>query len=485
MPQRHDVVIVGSGPNGLAAGCFLARAGLRTLVLEAHSHPGGGTRSQALTLPGFLHDVCSTVHPLAVASPAFRELELDRYGLGWIESPAPLAHVFDDATVVTLERSLEATSAQLGVDAEAYEQLMRPFSDDFSSLARDILGPLNFPSNPWLFARFGWTALRSMTGLAQRFRDPRTSALLAGMAAHAMLPLDAAATASFSLVLAIAGHAVGWPLARGGSHAICEALVSCLKAAGGELQVDREVRSRKDLPEARAYVFDVTPKQLLRILGNHLPARYAAKLSRFRYGPGVFKLDWALRAPVPWRNPACARAATVHIGGPLERMAEAAAAANSGSRPERPFVLFVQPSLFDSSRAPAGYHTAWAYCHVPHNDTVDMSDAIESEIERAAPGFRDIILARCQRNSMDMERYNANYVGGDINGGLANLGQLFFRPTAQLDPYRTALSNVFLCSSSTPPGGGVHGMCGYWAARSVLHNVFKHTSRTANRNFAK
>jgi len=477
MPQRHDVVIVGAGPNGLAAGCFLARAGLRTLVLEAHSQPGGGMRSQALTLPGFLHDVCSTVHPLAIGSPAFRELELERYGLGWIESPAPLAHVFDDETVVTLERSLEATSAQLGVDAEAYEKLMRPFSNHFSSLARDILGPLSFPSNPWLLARFGWTALRSMTGLAQRFRNPRTSALLAGMAAHAMLPLDAAATASFSLVLAIAGHAVGWPLARGGSRAICEALVSCLEAAGGELQVDREVRSRKDLPDARAYVFDVTPKQLLRILGDHLPARYAAKLSRFRYGPGVFKLDWALRAPAPWRNPACARAATVHIGGPLERMAEAAAAANSGRRPERPFVLFVQPSLFDSSRAPAGYHTAWAYCHVPHADTEDMSDAIESEIERAAPGFKDIILARSQRNSMDMERYNANYVGGDINGGLADLRQLFFRPTAQLDPYRTALSNVFLCSSSTPPGGGVHGMCGYWAAQSVLKNVFKHAPR--------
>lgn len=470
---RYDVVVIGAGPNGLCAAIELARSGLHTLVCEAGETAGGGARTAQLTAPGFAHDVCSTVHPLGAASPLFRELDLARFGLRMIDSPAPLAHVLGDGRAVTLERSIDATAAQLGRDGRAYRDLLAPFVERFERLIPMLLGPLRWPASPLLFARFGLPALRSMRGLARaRFRDEAAPALLAGIAAHAMLPLDALATTSFGLVLASAGHAVGWPIAQGGSQAIIDALCSCLYAHAGELQVARPIERMDQLPPARAYVFDVTPRQLLTIAGDRLPGLYRKRLSRFVYGPGVFKMDWALRGPIPWTDPACARAATVHLSGDLEQIHAGEAAVHRGEMGRPPFILLVQPSLFDASRAPAGMHTAWAYCHVPANSELDARDAIETHIERFAPGFRDLIVARAQRTAVDMERYNPNYVGGDINGGLSHITQLFFRPVLRADPYATPAPDIFLCSSSTPPGGGVHGMCGYFAARSVLARVF-------------
>lgn len=471
--SEYDVVVVGSGPNGLAAAITLADKGLSVLVVESQSSVGGGMRSAELTLPGFVHDVCSSVHPLGAASPVFRAFGLEQHGLEWVHPPAPLVHVLSDDEIVTLERSVGATAQQLGHDEAAYHRLLEPFVERFPSLIEMLLGPLRWPADPLLFARFGLSALPSMRQLAARFREPRAAALLGGMAAHATIPLDKLVTASFALVLGTAGHAVGWPIARGGSQAICNALVASLEARGGEIITGWHVRSLRELPKARAYVLDVTPKQLIAIAGEQLPRSYTSRLQRFRHSPGVFKMDWALSGPIPWHDPRCRRSATVHLGGTLADIARSEAAVAQGTVSPAPFTLLVQPSLFDSSRAPAGQHTAWAYCHVPYGSELNMSEPIEAVIERAAPGFRDLIIARACMSPRDLEQHNANYLGGDISGGVSDLWQLFFRPIAKLDPYATPARNIFLCSASTPPGPGVHGLCGYWAARSVLTRVFQ------------
>lgn len=477
----YDAVVVGAGPNGLSAAVALARAGLSTLVIEGEQEPGGGCRSQALTLPGFVHDTCSTVHPLGMSSHFFASLGLERFGLDWVLPPVGLAHLLSDGTPVIQDKSLAATADALGKDGPAYARLFEPYVESFDRLMWMILGPLRPPKEPLLLARFGLQALTPLKYLCgSRFSGAEAPALLAGMAAHAMLPLSWTATTSFALVLGAAAHAVGWPLARGGSQAITTALVACLRALGGELVLGEPVRSRAQLPRARAYLFDVTPRQLLAILGPDMPRGYARRLRRFRYGPGVFKMDWALSEPIPWRDPRCRSACTVHLSGTIDEVSRSEAAVHAGTIVERPFTLLVQPSLFDPSRAPPGQHTAWAYCHVPHGSSWDGTVALEAHIERFAPGFRDVILARAVKSAVAMERFNPNYVGGDINGGSADITQLLTRPITSLDPYSTGIENVFLCSSSTPPGGGVHGMCGYWAAQSALHRIFPEHARRAS-----
>jgi len=465
----YDAIVIGAGPNGLAAAITMARAGRSVLVYEAKETVGGGCRSAELTLPGFIHDVCSSVHPLGAGSPFFRSVPLAQHGLEWIHPPAPLAHPFDDGTAVLLERSIEATGATLGDDAGAYRKLMEPLCEDWYKTVNFLLGPLRPPRHPFAAARFGLRALSSACNLAQsRFRGERARALFAGLAAHAMQPLEHPITASFGLVLGILGHVVGWPLPRGGSQRISDAMTSYLRSFGGEIVTGVEVKSFDMLPPARAILCDVTPRQLLRIAGNRLPASYQGKLARYRYGPGVFKIDFALDGPVPWKAGSCSRAGTAHLGGTLEEIAAGERAVWRGEHPERPFVLVTQPGLFDASRAPAGKHTLWAYCHVPSGSTFDMTTRIESQIERFAPGFRERILARSIKTPLDLEHYNANYIGGDINGGVQDVWQLYTRPTISLNPYATAAKGVYLCSSSTPPGGGVHGMCGYHAAQAAL-----------------
>ena len=471
MPRRraYDAIVVGAGPNGLAAAIEMARAGRSVLVLEANETVGGGARSAELTLPGFVHDVCSAIHPLAVASPFFSTLPLVEHGLEWVYPPASVAHPLDDGTVVLLESSVEATSETLGRDASPYQKLFGPLVRDWEKLAVQLLGPLRPPRHPVALARFALPAIRSARGLGEsRFKGERARALFAGLAAHSFLPLERMLSAAFGLVLGTTGHAVGWPMPKGGSQSISHALASYLKSLGGEIALGRRVESMDDLEPARDVIFNVTPRQLVKIAGDRLPSRYRRKLERYRYGPGVFKLDWALDGPIPWRAPETARAGTVHLGGTMTEIAASEAAVWRGEVSERPFTLVAQQSLFDASRAPEGKHTAWAYCHVPNGSTLDVTDRIESQIERFAPGFRDRILARSVRSPRDIEAHNSNFVGGDINGGVQDLRQLFTRPTLRLVPYSTPTRGIYICSSSTPPGGGVHGMSGYFAARAAL-----------------
>lgn len=480
-PYRYDAVVVGAGPNGLAAAVVLARSGYAVQVIEAHETIGGGARTGELTLPGFQHDICSAVHPLGIGSPFLRTLPLEQYGLEWIQPPLAVAHPLDDGSAITLTRSIEASAQSLGLscpaDAQAYLRLMTPYVERWPLLEQAFLGPLRagpLLHHPLALSSFGLSALWPASAFLHRtFKGVRARALLAGLCAHSMLPLTRPGSAAVGLVLATLAHVYGWPIPRGGSQRIVDALAAYLRALGGEIVTGVEVTRMEALPLARAYLFDVTPHQLLRIAGSRLPAAYQRSLRRYRYGPGAFKLDYALAGPIPWRAKDCLQAGTVHLGGTLDEIAAAERQPWRGECAERPYVLVAQQSLFDSGRAPQGQHTAWVYCHVPNGSTVDMTGRIEAQLERFAPGFRERILARHISTPLDLERYNANYVGGDINGGVQDLGQLFTRPTARLVPYSTAAQDIFLCSSATPPGGGVHGLCGYFAAQAVLQSVLR------------
>jgi phytoene dehydrogenase-like protein len=473
--NQPDAVIVGSGPNGLAAAIVIAQTGRKVIVFEAEPTVGGGVRSAELTLPGFVHDVCSAVHPLAVKSPFFRTLPLESYGLEWIEPPVMLAHPLDDGTSAAIYRSIEQTTAELEKDGAAYRRLIGSVVDAWPRIEANVLGPPRVPRHPFALARFGLKALQPAEQLARRmFKRQQTRALFAGIAAHGMLPLDRRPTAAFALVLGAMAHVAGWVMPRGGAQSLTNALAAHLRSLGGEIVTGAPVTSIDDLPRAKAVLCDLSPRPLLRIAGHRFPEWYRRKLERYRYGVGVFKVDWALNAPIPWRAASCARAGTVHVGGTMDEIALAEREAWSGKAPEHPFVLLAQPSLFDATRAPAGRHTAWAYCHVPQGSTVDMLARVERQIERFAPGFRDRVLARAVALPGDIERHNANLVGGDIGSGVSDLAQLFARPTRHT--YRTPIRGLYICSAATPPGVGVHGMCGYFAARRALGEVFESRS---------
>jgi phytoene dehydrogenase-like protein len=462
--------VVGAGPNGLAAAIVLAQAGLHVDVLEAQPQPGGAARTMELTLPGFKHDFGSAVYPLGAGSPFFSSLPLEDHGLEWIHSPAALAHPLDDGTAVMLERSLDQTSDSLGIDGKAWHQLLRPFVEHWKELAPQILGPVSLlPRNPFLMARFGMLALQSAHSVARRFRDQRTRALFAGLAAHSFLSLDEPLSGAFGILMAVPAHAVGWPVPRGGAQSLTNALCGILATFSSNVSVSSPVRNLSALENYDLTLCDLTPRQLLKIGEQKLSPSYKRQLASYRYGPAVFKVDYALIAPIPWKAADCLRAATIHLGGSFEEIADSERAARSGQHSDRPFVLLAQPSLFDSSRAPAGKHTAWAYCHVPNASRVDMLQKLENQIERFAPGFRDCILARRVFSPADLESMDANLVGGDIGGGLMDIRNFLFRPTRR--HYATSARDVYICSSSTPPGGGVHGMCGYHAAKTALNRL--------------
>ncbi|ETZ23650.1 NAD(P)/FAD-dependent oxidoreductase [Pedobacter sp. V48] len=467
-----DAVVVGSGPNGLAAAIALQQEGLSVLIIEGKNEIGGGLRSAEFTLPGFVHDVCSAIHPLAIGSPFFNTLPLQDYGLFYTFPDLAAAHPFDDGTAAVLGSSIEETARLLGDDEQAYLKLLKPLVNDWPDIAADVLGPLHFPKHPIAMAKFGLNALKSATFLAKRFKTKAARGLWAGMAAHSLQPLSNLTTSAIGLVLMAAAHLKGWPIPVGGSKEIANALSSYFVALGGKIETGRFIKSLDELPSSRTVLFDVTPKQLLQIAGHKFSSIYKWQLERYRYGMGVFKVDWALDEAIPFTAKEARRAGTVHIGNTLEEIALSEKLSWQGKHADKPFVLLAQQSLFDTSRAPEGKHTAWAYCHVPNGSLTDMTETIEKQIERFAPGFRDRILAKHTMNTAQVEAYNPNYIGGDINGGVIDLGQIFTRPALRSSPYRTSAKGLYLCSSSTPPGGGVHGMCGYHAAKRALKDIF-------------
>jgi phytoene dehydrogenase-like protein len=470
--KDYDAIVVGSGPNGLAAAITMQRAGLSVLLVEAKDTIGGGMRTAEFTLPHFVHDVCSAIHPLAVASPFFKSIPLEQFGLKFIYPNIAAAHPFDDGKAAALYPSIEQTAKALGEDEETYQKLIRPIVKDWPQLTEDILAPLHFPKHPVEMVRFGLKAITSADFLSKRFHSKEAKGLWAGMAAHSMLPLSYAASSAIGLVLMAAAHTKGWPIPKGGSNAIANALASYFVSLGGVIETNFYVSSLDQLPSSHAILFDITPKQLLEIAGYKFSSLYKNQLKRYRYGVGVFKIDWALDKPIPFTASACRDAGTIHLGNTFEEIATSEKLTAQGKHPEKPFVLLAQQSLFDASRAPDGKHTAWAYCHVPNGSTVDMTERIEQQVERFAPDFRKLVLARHTMNSIQMEEYNPNYIGGDINGGMIDIKQLFTRPALRLSPYKTSAKGIYICSSSTPPGGGVHGMCGFHAAKKVLDDVF-------------
>jgi phytoene dehydrogenase-like protein len=470
--RDYDAIVVGSGPNGLAAAILLQQNGLSVLLIEGKDKIGGGLRTGELTLPGFKHDICSAIHPLAVGSPFLQTLPLEQYGLEYIYPEISAAHPFDDGSAAILKKSIAETAASLGIDEQAYIKLIQPIAEDWPLIAPDILGPLHLPQHPLKMAKFGLTALPPVTVLAEKFKTTQAKGLLAGMAAHSIQPLNNLTTSAIAMVLMAAAHTKGWPLPKGGSVKIAEAMAAYFIAPGGKIQTNTYVSSLEQLPSAHAVLFDVTPVQLLEIAGHRFSPVYKWQLERYRYGMGVFKMDWALDDLIPFTNQACRNAGTVHLGGTLAEITLSEQQTWNGHYPENPFVLLAQQSLFDATRAPQGKHTAWAYCHVPNGSMVDMTAAIEQQVERFAPGFKDRIIGRSSMNTDQMQQYNPNYIGGDINGGVINITQLFTRPALRWSPYKTSAKGLYICSSSTPPGGGVHGMCGYWAAKKALKDVF-------------
>ncbi|TLU98787.1 phytoene desaturase family protein [Dyadobacter luticola] len=468
----YDAVVIGSGPNGLAAGITLQRAGFTVLIVEAKLTVGGGMRSQELTWPGYVHDVCSAVHPMALLSPFFKSLPLKDFGLEFIDPKWAAAHPFDDGSAAILEQSLEGTADRLGRDGSAYRNFMEPLLEDIPDLLPELLGPFHWPKKPIAMAKFGIKALPSAKHTAKNFKTKEARGLWAAMAAHSIQPLQNVATSAFGIMLMAAAHLNNWPIPKGGSQSIADALTAYFKSLGGEIQTGFEVKTLTQLPAAKVILADITPRQLIKIAGDTLSASYRAKLEKYRYGPGVFKIDWALDDMIPFSAAECRQAGTIHLGNTLEEIAHYEKCIAAGKEADRPFVLLTQPSVFDCTRAPGLRHTAWAYCHIPHGSTRDMTAAIENQVERFAPGFKNLIKAKHTFNSAEMEAYNPNYIGGDINGGIQDIFQLYTRPVLSVSPYRTSARNIYLCSSSTPPGGGVHGMCGYNAARQVLKDVF-------------
>lgn len=468
----YDAIVIGSGPNGLAAAIALQQAGLSVLIIEGKDTIGGGLRSAELTLPGFTHDICSAIHPMALASPFLKTLPLHRHGLEYIQPTLAAAHPFDDGTAAILSSSLEETAAWLGTDAGSYRKLIEPIVNDWPQLAGDLLAPLHFPQHPLLMARFGLKGITSALQLSKKFSGKGAKGLWAGMAAHSIQPLSNLTTSAVGLVLMAAGHLGGWPIPKGGSQQIAHALAAYFISIGGKIETGFFVKSLKQLPSSKTVLFDITPRQLLQIAGHRFSSLYQWQLKKYRYGMGVFKIDFALDGPIPFRAQDCKKAGTIHLGNTLEEIAASEQETSNGHHPEKPFVLLAQQSLFDATRAPEGKHTAWAYCHVPNGSTINRTEVIEKQIERFAPGFRERILAKHSFNTAEIEAYNPNYIGGDINGGILDIGQLFTRPALRFSPYRTSAKGLYICSSSTPPGGGVHGMCGYHAARRALKDIF-------------